>query len=122
MKNDNWGLLRHGIVVYIDMPVEDIYQRLIADPEQIKKRPLLQGENPLETLRKLNAERVDKYMQADVHMEVREREREKVRVEVSVKEKEREGERVRVKVKVKEKERERERERKLNAERVDTSI
>lgn len=43
MKNENWGMLRHGIVVYVDMPVEDIYNRLISDPDQIAKRPLLQG-------------------------------------------------------------------------------
>ena len=70
MKNENWGMLRHGIVVYIDMPIDDIYQRLTSDPSQIAKRPLLQGDNPLETLRKLNAVRQDKYMQADVHLVV----------------------------------------------------
>jgi shikimate kinase len=43
MKNENWGMLRHGIVVYVDMPVEDIYNRLISNPDQIAKRPLLQG-------------------------------------------------------------------------------
>ena len=67
IKQENWGLLRHGIVVYVDMPVEDIYQRLVADPEQIAKRPLLQDADPLEKLRKLSAERQDKYSQADVH-------------------------------------------------------
>lgn len=70
MKNENWGMLRHGIVVYIDMPIEDIHQRLLFDPSQIAKRPLLQGVDPLETLRKLNAVRQDKYMQADVHLVV----------------------------------------------------
>jgi shikimate kinase len=70
MKNENWGMLRHGIVVYIDLPVEDIHRRLISDPIQIAKRPLLQGVNPLETLQKLNAIRRDKYMQADVHLVV----------------------------------------------------
>ncbi len=70
MKQENWGLLRHGIVVYVDMPVEDIYQRLQADPSQIAKRPLLQGDNPLEKLRKLSAERHDKYVQADIHLRI----------------------------------------------------
>ena len=70
MKNENWGMLRHGIVVYIDMPVDDIYSRLISNPDQIAKRPLLQGSDPLETLRKLNAVRQEKYMQADVHLVV----------------------------------------------------
>jgi len=70
MKNENWGLLRHGIIVYVDMPVEDIYNRLINNPDQIAKRPLLQGAEPLETLRKLSAEREDKYMQADVHLKI----------------------------------------------------
>lgn len=70
MKNENWGMLRHGIVVYIDMPVDDIYNRLISNPDQITKRPLLQGSDPLEALRKLNAVRQEKYMQADVHLVV----------------------------------------------------
>jgi shikimate kinase len=70
MKNENWGMLRHGIVVYIDMPIEDIHNRLISNPDQIAKRPLLQNSDPLEVLRKLNAVRQDKYMQADVHLVV----------------------------------------------------
>lgn len=70
MKQENWGLLRHGIVVYVDMPVEDIYERLKADPSQIAKRPLLQGDDPLDKLRKLSAERQDKYIQADVHLRI----------------------------------------------------
>ena len=30
LQQENWGLLRHGIVVYVDMPVEDIYEVLPA--------------------------------------------------------------------------------------------
>lgn len=70
VKNENWGLLRHGIVVYIDMPVETIYKRLSSNPDEIKKRPLLQGSDPLQALKKLNAEREEKYMQADVHLKI----------------------------------------------------
>jgi shikimate kinase len=70
MKQENWGLLRHGIVVFVDMPVEDIYARLSADPAQIAKRPLLRESDPLEKLRKLSAERMDKYTQADIHLKV----------------------------------------------------
>ena len=47
MKNENWGMLRHGIVVYIDMPIDDIHTRLISDPAEIVKRPLLQGKTLL---------------------------------------------------------------------------
>jgi shikimate kinase len=69
-RNINWGLLRHGIVVFLDMSAEDIYDRLSKDPEQIKKRPLLQENDPLSTLSSLLNKRMDKYTQADVTVSV----------------------------------------------------
>ena len=44
MKKENWGCLHHGIVVFLDLPVEVIYDRLTVsskDPNQLAKRPLL---------------------------------------------------------------------------------
>jgi shikimate kinase len=70
LRNDNWGMLRHGIVVYVDMDPEVIYDRLRADPAQIAKRPLLREADPLAKLKELSAERRDKYLQADVHVVV----------------------------------------------------
>lgn len=66
-RNPNWGVMRHGLIVFLDMKPEDIFQRLSADQAQIAKRPLLQGENPLQTLIDLSQERRDKYLLADVH-------------------------------------------------------
>eukprot|EP01035_Chromulina_nebulosa_P017110 gene17110-22624_t len=69
-RNENWGLLRHGLVVFLDMKPEHIHNRLMSSPEQINKRPLLQTANPLERLQTLKNERIDKYMQADLRIEV----------------------------------------------------
>lgn len=69
-RNENWGLLHHGIVVFIDLSPEDIYKRLSATPEQISKRPLLQGASPLERLKELSEKRMEKYTQADVRLRV----------------------------------------------------
>ena len=38
LKNENWGLLQHGIVIYLDLPVNDIYTRLISNPDELNKR------------------------------------------------------------------------------------
>ena len=70
LKNDNWGLLRHGVVVFLDMSPEDIYDRLKADPTQIQKRPLLNEKDPLVKLKELSDVRRDKYVMADVHVKV----------------------------------------------------
>jgi len=69
-KRENWSLLHHGIVVYLDLSPEDIYVRLSANPEQLAKRPLLREEDPLGKLQKLSATRRDMYMQADVKVPV----------------------------------------------------
>lgn len=69
-RNDNWGLLHHGIVVFLDLPPEDVYARLSANPEQITKRPLLSGPSPLAKLKELSERRMDKYTQADVRVRV----------------------------------------------------
>lgn len=65
-RNTNWGLLRHGIVVYLDISPEDIYDRLRQDPAQIAKRPLLREVDPLAKLTSLYEKRQSKYTQADV--------------------------------------------------------
>ena len=66
-RNENWGYLRHGIVVFVKMTPEDIFKRLSTNPGELDKRPLLRNSaDPLEKLRELQKKREDKYMLADV--------------------------------------------------------
>jgi len=69
-QNKNWGLLRHGIVIHLDMSVDDICARLSADPAQLEKRPLLRGDDPGADLRQILDERAEQYAQADVVVKV----------------------------------------------------
>ena len=64
LKRENWGHLRHGIVVWLDVPVEQLLMRLQAD----NTRPLLQDADPTVKLQALLAERQALYAQADVHI------------------------------------------------------
>mmetsp|Transcript_19285 Transcript_19285/g.25656 ORF Transcript_19285/g.25656 Transcript_19285/m.25656 type:complete len:295 (+) Transcript_19285:130-1014(+) len=65
-KLSNWAKLQSGVVIWIDVPPSVIYNR-IKDKDD---RPLLQNDNPLETLEKLLEERKPRYSQADVRIEV----------------------------------------------------
>ena len=69
-RNTNWGVMRHGLVVFLDMKPNDIYNRLCNDPEQLFKRPLLQCEDPQQKLKDMRDLRIDKYEQADIKIEV----------------------------------------------------
>ncbi len=64
LKRKNWSYLRHGIIVWLDVPVEQLQRRLQADTT----RPLLQEADPLTTLQALLAQRESLYAQADVHV------------------------------------------------------
>ena len=64
-KTENWSKLQSGVVVWIDVPPEVIMDRI-----QGTDRPLLQTEDPLQTLKDIFAERKDKYNQADLRIEV----------------------------------------------------
>lgn len=66
LRQMNWSYLRHGLVVWIDVPVMLLYDRLRGDDT----RPLLQAENPLQKLEQLMAERRSLYAQADVRVPV----------------------------------------------------
>lgn len=70
MKQENWGLLRHGIVVYLDLDTATIVNRLRSDPEQLEKRPLLKETDPEAKLEELLAQRREKYSMADVRVTV----------------------------------------------------
>mmetsp|Transcript_21112 Transcript_21112/g.33979 ORF Transcript_21112/g.33979 Transcript_21112/m.33979 type:complete len:291 (+) Transcript_21112:74-946(+) len=66
-KMENWGKLQTGIVVWLDVEPEVIMKRIEGTD-----RPLLQTEDPLQTLKDLLDERKDKYRQADLRIEVTE--------------------------------------------------
>ncbi len=64
LKRENWSYLRHGIIVWLDVPVEQLQTRLEADTT----RPLLQDTDLATKLRTLLAQRRALYAQADVHV------------------------------------------------------
>lgn len=63
-RQENWSYLHHGLVVWLDVPVEQLYTRTIAD----STRPLLQDGDLLERLRSLSTERLPLYAQADLRI------------------------------------------------------
>jgi shikimate kinase len=67
MRSLNWSHLHDGIVVWIDVPVEVLYDRLKTESEH---RPLLQTEAPLQRLNDLYEQRRDRYAQADISIMV----------------------------------------------------
>ena len=64
-RMQNWSKLQTGIVVYLQVEPEVIMKRIEGTD-----RPLLQTENPLETLKKLTEERKERYEQADITIEI----------------------------------------------------
>jgi len=66
LERKNWSYLQHGIVVWLDVPVEQLLNRLSHD----KTRPLLQNPDPLSTLQRLLADRQPLYAQADLRIDV----------------------------------------------------
>jgi shikimate kinase len=67
MRSLNWSHLHDGIVVWIDVPVEILYDRLSQSSEP---RPLLQTVDPLQRLHDLDDQRRDRYAQADIFIVV----------------------------------------------------
>lgn len=64
-RNENWSKLHSGLVVWLDVEPEVIYERI-----QGTDRPLLQTEDPLKTLKDILDERKEKYANADVQIPV----------------------------------------------------
>ncbi len=62
----NWSYLRHGLVIWLNVPAEQLWQRLQSD----QSRPLLQDSHPQKTLETLLAQRQSLYAQADVKIDV----------------------------------------------------
>ncbi|CAM9862778.1 unnamed protein product [Pylaiella littoralis] len=66
----NWGRLQTGMVVWLHMEPEHIFERLSRDPEQVAKRPLLSGDDPLGKLEEITETRKSLYEMADVTVQI----------------------------------------------------
>lgn len=64
MRPQNWSYLHHGIVVWLDVPIEQLYMRLRHDTS----RPLLHTDNPRQKLQTLLSQRQPLYAQADLRV------------------------------------------------------
>jgi shikimate kinase len=63
----NWAHLHDGLVIWLDVPVDVLYDRLL---NASTPRPLLQTENPLLTLANIYEQRCDLYAQADIRITI----------------------------------------------------
>lgn len=66
LRQQNWSYMHHGLVVWLDVPVELLYARLASDTT----RPLLEGDDRLGTLQRLFEQRQPLYAQADLRVMV----------------------------------------------------
>ena len=66
IRQKNWSYLQHGVVVWLDVPVEELYSRLKEDTT----RPLLRDPDPLGKLNSILSDRLEMYAQADVRIKV----------------------------------------------------
>lgn len=66
LQQKNWSYLRHGLIVWLDVPVELLYTRLAEDTT----RPLLQDVDLKQKLRSLLEQRQALYNQADLRISV----------------------------------------------------
>ena len=65
-RQENWGHMRQGVVVWLDAPTELLLERIAADPTP---RPLMQSPDPAVRLAELLGERQPLYAQADLRIE-----------------------------------------------------
>jgi shikimate kinase len=68
LRRENWSYLHHGLVVWLDVPIELLYTRLLEDTT----RPLLKDVDPQGKLRSLLTQRTPLYSQADLKITVSE--------------------------------------------------
>jgi shikimate kinase len=64
-RMENWSMLHTGLVVWLDVAPEVIYERIKGTD-----RPLLQTDDPLQTLRDLLESRKERYQNADLRIAV----------------------------------------------------
>ena len=67
VRLENWSKLQTGLVVWLDVAPETIMKRIEGTD-----RPLLQTEDPLQTLKDLLEQRIEKYRNADIRIKVSE--------------------------------------------------
>ncbi|GAB4152096.1 MAG: shikimate kinase [Cyanobacteria bacterium J069] len=70
LNPQNWSYLHHGIVIWLDVPAEQLYYRL----RHSSTRPLLQDPDPRQRIQEILDQRRPLYAQADVHVQLRGRE------------------------------------------------
>ncbi|MEY2978091.1 MAG: hypothetical protein RLZZ435_2230 [Cyanobacteriota bacterium] len=63
-RRENWSYLHQGLVIWLDVPLAQLFERLQADPTP---RPLLQTPDPLAKLENLLQQRRSLYGEADLH-------------------------------------------------------
>ena len=66
LEQMNWSYLQHGLVVWLDVPLDPLWARLQGD----HSRPLLRDPSPYQRLEWLLQQRRPLYAQADVHVVV----------------------------------------------------
>lgn len=66
LDQQNWWHLRQGVIVWLDVPVEELVRRLQGD----EHRPLLQRPDWQQHLANLLEERRPRYAEADIHLSV----------------------------------------------------
>ena len=67
-KSGNWGILRQGIIVWIDLDKDIAIERL---QNEIENRPLLQGKNLNNLYMSIFQSRENLYSQADLRIQVK---------------------------------------------------
>jgi len=67
LRTKNWAHLRDGIVIWLDVDLEILFQRLAQSETE---RPLLKTDNPLATLTEVYNQRRSYYAQADIQLKV----------------------------------------------------
>ncbi|MEO0408681.1 MAG: shikimate kinase [Cyanobacteria bacterium P01_A01_bin.135] len=66
LAQKNWSYLHYGAVVWLDVPIDVLYERVSRD----SSRPLLQHPDPRQVLTDILAERRSLYAQADLRFTV----------------------------------------------------
>lgn len=66
LRRRNWSYLQQGLVIWLDVPVEQLYQRLQGDTS----RPLLNAPDPLSKLQSIFDTRKSLYAQADLRITI----------------------------------------------------
>ena len=78
-KTENWGILRQGIIAWIDLDKDIALERL---KNEIEKRPLLQGKNLNDIYMSIFQSRKNLYSQADLRIDVKKENVEEVAMKI----------------------------------------